>query len=94
MKKSFLVLCIFTSVFMFGCTPREKDVIGEINDSQPEQEIILSDSSDQGGLPETILADAENEMIPIMSEEELADIEWDDDLKPYVGKCSIAGTLT
>lgn len=84
MKKSFLVLCIFASVFMLGCTPREKDKIEEINDSEPEQEIILSDSSDQGELPETILDDAEKEMIPIMSEEELADIEWDDDLMPYV----------
>ena len=44
---------------MFGCTQNEKDVIEEINGSESEQEIILSDSSDQGELPESILGDAE-----------------------------------
>lgn len=69
---------------MLGCTQKEKDEIEEIKKSESEQEIILSDSSEQGELPEAILADAENKMIPIMSEEELTDIEWDDDLMPYV----------
>ena len=67
MKKSFIVLFIFTFVFMFGCAQNERDEIEEIKGSESEQEIILSDSSD-----------------PIMSEEELTDIEWDDDLMPYV----------
>lgn len=69
---------------MFGCTQNEKDVIEEINGSESEQEIILSDSSDQGELPESILGDAEEKMIPIVSAEELTGIEWDDDLMPYV----------
>ena len=69
---------------MFGCTQKEKDEIEEIKGSESEQEIILSDSSDQGELPEAILGDAEEKMIPIMSEDELTGIEWDDDLMPYV----------
>lgn len=69
---------------MFGCTQKEKDEIEEIKGSESEQEIILSDSSDQGELPEAILGDAEEKMIPIMSAEELTGIEWDDDLMPYV----------
>lgn len=84
MKKRFIVLFICTFVFMFGCTQKEKDEIEEIKGSESEQEIILSDSSDQGELPEAILGDAEEKMIPIMSAEELTGIEWDDDLMPYV----------
>ena len=66
---------------MFGCAQNEKDEIEEIKGSESEQEIILSDSSDQGELPESILGDAEEKMIPIVSAEELTGIEWDDDLK-------------
>lgn len=71
-------------IFLFGCTPKENDETEEIKESESEQEIILSDLSDQEELPEVILDDAEKKVLPIMSDEELAKIEWDDDLIPYV----------
>lgn len=48
------------------------------------QSFYLEINPDDKELSEAILYDAENKTFPIMSEEELAEIEWDNDLIPYV----------
>ncbi|MBD5541353.1 MAG: hypothetical protein HDR00_09235 [Lachnospiraceae bacterium] len=76
-----VVLAAFT-ISLFGCTPKDKDEMAE--NKIPEQEIVSSEPDNSKELPEAILHDAEKKTLPIMPEEELAKVEWDNDLIPYV----------